>query len=181
VTDTHEHTPSGDTVEGVLRIDAKSRSKRFQGVWLEQGDGTRLLLSYRADGCWTAFEDRAVQANGASYQPGGQSIDAPHFRVDTLSLSSEDPSALYVGLGPEQELKGEFTWATQAPGSKRGGEQWLLFQGDRSYEIANPEKAERFATETSVIVKGRSVTRSPYSAHAAGPVLWVLSVRPDRP
>jgi hypothetical protein len=181
VSDTNEKPASSEAVEGVLRIDAKSRSKRFQGVWLEQSDGVRLLLSYRTAGCWEAFQDRAVEARGAFYEPEGQSIGAPHFRVDTLSLSSEDPAALYVGLGREQELEGQFSWSSGAAGSKQEGERLLTFKSDTSYALANPSKAERFSDGSAVMVKARTLTRSPYSAQAEGPLLWLFSVRKAQP
>ena len=177
VSDTNEQAASSEALEGVLRIDAKSRSKRFQGVWLEQSDGVRLLLSYRTAGCWEAFKDRAVQARGAFYEPEGQSIGAPHFRVDTLSLASEDPAALYVSLGREQDLEGQFSWSSGAAGSKQEGERLLTFKSDTSYALANPSKAERFSDGSAVMIKARTLTRSPYSAHTEGPLLWLMNIR----
>jgi hypothetical protein len=121
-------------------------------------------------------------ATGTVYEPDGQSIGAVHFRVETLELAHEDPSALYVYLGPEQELNGRFSWPSGAPNSKRGGERCLVFNSGISFELVNPSRAEAFAEEgRPVTVKARALTPSPFSAHESGPFLWLLHVRATEP
>lgn len=162
--------------EAVVRVDEKPGGKRFQGVWLERADGPRLLISYRADGCWTPFAGEKVRVTGAAYTPEGQAIGAEHFRVATMELVDRTKPIRFVSVGAERELTGKFGLGQGAPGSKMADSTWDVFSADgSSYQIANPSLIGELSGHPAK-VKAREVVRTPFSAHMGGRVLWLVSV-----
>ncbi len=173
-----EADESALSFEAILRVDAEPSYKHFQGVWLERDDGERWLIDYRALGCWTPFDGHRVSATGERYEPEGQSIGAPHFRVKTLSAVDPMAMSALVQVGPERTLTGRLSTASGAPGSKQEGSSWTVFVADSggSWSLLNPSAVQDLQGET-ISVKGRAVERSPFYAHAGGPLLFVISAR----
>jgi hypothetical protein len=161
------------SLKAVVEIDPKPGGKRFQGVWLVREGLPKLLVDYRRRSLWLAFEGKAVEVQGEPYEPEGQAIQAPHFRVHGLTLSDAEAATSWIGFGPEQELEGRFELREGEPGSKSEGVSTLVFvTSESSWEVLNPEPA----MEGTASVKARSVDRSATAAHATGPALWVRSV-----
>ncbi len=168
--------PAADAFEAVVRVDEKPGGKRFQGVWLERAEGPRLLIEYRALGCWTPFAGEKVSVTGASYSPEGQSIQAAHFKVATMELVDKSKPIRFISVGPVQELTGKFGLGQGAPGSKMADSTWDVFSGGgSSYLIANPSEIGKLTSQPAKVT-AREVVRTPFSTHMGGRVLWLLSV-----
>lgn len=164
--------------EATVAIDSKPGGKRFQGVWLKKDDGGRLLIEYRALGCWTPFDGHRVKVTGKSYTPKGQAIMAAHFTVSTLEIVDPSKPVAFTHVGPIQTIDGQFSTAEGSVGSKMEGSTWAVFTGGgMSYQIANPARIKTAANGPAEVV-ARAVTRSPFTAHMPGPMLWLLDVTP---
>lgn len=165
-----------DANPATVRVDPEpSGAKKFQGVWLERKDGGRQLIAYNTRSLWAQFDGKEVYVTGEVYQPPGQSISAEHFRVDTLTVADLQTAVLYTGAGPLREMTGVIEVETGSPGSKMGGETWRMFNsGGMSYQLANPVAFKKW--KGTFTVQARDVNRSPFSAHMAGPTIWVESV-----
>ncbi len=169
----------GEAFEAVLRVDEKPGGKRFQGVWLERAKGPKLLIAYRALGCFTPFAGHRVAVTGEAYVPQGQAIGASHFRVRTMKLVDATKPVTFVSVGPEQALSGRFGMAQGAPGSKMADSTWPVFSaGGASFQIANPSVIADAAGKAAKVT-AREVVRSPFMTHMGGRVLWLLSVSGD--
>ena len=58
---------------------------------------------------WRGFENEDVIVTGTHYQPFGQAINAPHFRVATMRFAHAPSHAVPLrSIGPEQLLRGSF-------------------------------------------------------------------------
>ena len=160
-----------------VRVDSEPGGKKFQGVWLEREDGERWVIQYRPRACWTPFEGRSVQATGHTYFPPGQAISAVHFEVLRLEVLQPSPEDALVAVGPELERVGQFQQVSGQPGSKSEGSSWLEFSANdgSDFLVYNPSAAE--SAEGEVVVKGREVQRSPFTAHMGGTWLCVLDVK----
>ncbi len=171
--------PAVESFEATLSVDTKPGGKRFQGVWLKRADGSKLLIEYRALGCWTAFEGKLVKVTGKHYSPPGQSVRADHFRVETLQMVDPAKAGAFVSVGPIQTIDGRFGLVEGGAGSKMEGSTWLVFSGGgTSYQIANPARIKSAAGGPAEAV-ARAVARSPFFvAHMPGPLLWLLDVTP---
>jgi len=172
----HAHPPPkpAATVSATLNIDPKPGSKQFQGVWLEQADGSRLLIDYRATGIWKPFDGQKVKATGHVYQPRGQAIRATHYHVNTLEMADPQSSASIVAVGPLTQLSGAFVEKTVPSVAKGAGDKYTVFVADKgtSYLIANPNP--KYVGKARV--SARPIRRSPFITHRGGPTLWILDV-----
>jgi len=164
---------SGQTLDVEVSIDKAPSGKKFQGVWLVQEDGSRWIVSYRSTPLWRIYDATRVTVTGETYEPDGQSIDAAHFRVDTLRIVDPQGVTDPQSFGPERSLNGRFENVQGSPGSKSEGSVWSVFtvDGGLSYEIMNPVAVDREATT----VRARTVQRSPFVARRGGPTLWLVS------
>ncbi|MCY1009770.1 hypothetical protein OV079_30250 [Nannocystis pusilla] len=173
--------PVADEFTATVRVDAEPGDKKFQGVWLERDDGVRWVVAYRPEPWLAAFEGQRVQVTGAVYQPEGQAILAPHFRVETLRLApGATTDAPFVAVLAERRLAGTFQERVGGPGTKLEGERYLVFEADdgTAYLLANaPAGGDSGRAAT---VKARVIEMSPYVARRGGPYLWVLDVEPGR-
>ena len=168
-----------DAKEAVVRIDSASGKKNFQGVWLEQEGSPSLVIDYRAHGCWSLFEGKRVLVTGAAYEPMGQAISAPHFRVETMQVADEHANHNVVALGPEETWQGSLKRGAGSPGSKMAASSWLELQSSAmAYRIYNPTAVEAFVGE-KLELRGRSVELSRFSAHDAAHRVWVTAVKRD--
>lgn len=85
-----------DALQGFFDIDRISGGKRFQGSWLELPDGERLVLSYRPLRDYLAYVEKQVVVTGERYQPEGQAISGPHFRVESMRLAEGETARATV-------------------------------------------------------------------------------------
>ena len=175
--------PLGTALEfsATVRIDPRSSSKRLQGVWLERADGTRWLIDYRARDCWRPLEDIAVTTIGERYEPQGQAISAPHFRVSMLQVLTVTPEATVVAVGPEQVMTGTLQTSAGAPGTKSEGSTWMVFQNadGPSGPLYNPSALGSLTGAVTLTV--REVELSPFSTHIGGPQFCILNARSVTP
>ncbi len=172
--------PSENEIEATLRIDEKPGGKHFQGVWLERDDGSRWVISYRADGYWLPFRDHRVRVQGVVYEPEGQAVMATHFRVKTLALTpSEEKNAMtgLVEVRDERQYPGKFRDDVGDKGTKLEGEHRTVFISDSGshYWLANAVEGVVF--DEPVVVRGREVKLSRFMARPGGPYLWVIESR----
>lgn len=161
--------------EAVVRIDVEPGSKRLQAVWLERPDGERWIVAYRAEPWLVPFDGARVNVEGSRYSPGGQAVNAPHFRLDTLTVADE-ADATFASLGAEQTMSGRFVDDVGAPGTKLEGEHWPEFASadGKSYQLAN--RPEALVFETAVRITAREMQYSKFTAHRGGPMIWVLAI-----
>jgi hypothetical protein len=159
-----------------LRVDDHTKAARFQGVWLEQSDGSRWVVDYRARSLWTWFADREVIVTGECYQPIGSAITAPHFRVDTLRpATAERGRGPYLAMGPEQLLRGELVTVAAPAGGKAAGTSRVVFRAaDGEYTVVGetgPDQRGAFAIRGRVLEPDMS-----YVARTSGPDLWITEI-----
>jgi hypothetical protein len=162
----------------ILRIDPSPTAKHFQGVWLEQLDGTRWLIDYRARTGWRSFQDREVIVEGARYTPPPehQSVSAIHFGVERMRLADPKTASNLVEIGPIETIRGAFSRHVWEAGSKLAGERTTTFDsGDTAYWVIDPPDDVRDGVEVEVDV--RRCVRSPFVAAPGGSILWILASR----
>ena len=76
-----------ETLTGLLIVDPiPRRGKGPQGVWVYHRDERPIVLSYRPLHWLREFHERRVRVTGEFYEPTGQALLAPHFRVATVEL-----------------------------------------------------------------------------------------------
>ncbi len=170
-------------VRATLRMDAQPGGKKFQGVWLELG-GTeviprsgRWVIDYRATEIWRSFENAEVIVTGAHYQPIGQAINSPHYKVATMRFARAPSHAVPLrSIGPERVLRGAFVEHVWPAGTRRAGEIERNFTTDdgQTYGLA----AGSAAPETGpVAITCREVEPDPtYAADLGGPKVFVIRV-----
>lgn len=177
--------PKADEVRATVRIDAAPGGKKFQGVWLElPGEEVvprsgRWVIDYRATEIWRSFENEEVVVTGSHYQPFGQAINAPHYKVATMRFAHAPRRSVPLrSIGPEQLLRGEFVDQAYPPGARRAGEPQRTFVTDdgATYGLASgsaePEPGP-------VAITARAVEPDPaYAADTGGPKLFVIRVHP---
>jgi hypothetical protein len=163
-----------------LRIDPTPGAKRFQGVWLEQADGTRWVVDYRARELWTWFADHEVIVTGEQYAPQGQAVNAVHYRVDTVRFATpEYGRGPYLSMGPEQVLAGTLVTERGMPGGKLAGSSWPAFVGEdgRRYVVLGEELAGRTGP---VRVRARLLEPDmSYTARTGGLDLWIVAIEDE--
>lgn len=164
-----------------VRIDPRPGGKKLQGVWLEREDGERWVIDYRPRDCWLPLQDIAVTATGERYEPQGQAISAPHFRVSVLRVLKVTPEAGLVAVGEEQTLTGTLLTAAGEPGSKSEGSTWTEFKDADGpvWPLYNPSALGELTGAVTLTV--REVELSPFSAHIGGPQLCILDARSVTP
>ncbi len=163
--------------EARVEIDPTPGGKKFQGVWLVRADGARWVIAYRPLEIWRPFEGKQVKVEGALYEPFGQSIGAPHFRVDRMTVDPESMASL-VRVERERLLTGHFENETMEEGTKLAGQHFLTYSAEGvRYLLANapPDPPTPGA---KVRVRAREVELSPFAAHLIGPTLWILDISP---
>jgi len=169
-------------MHATLTIDVAPGAKKFQGVWLVHGDGTRWVVDYRARQLWSWFADREVIVTGETYAPQGQAINAVHFRVETLRFAAATMGlGPYRAMGPELELAGTFARDSGTPGSKAAGSSWPVFVGDDGtrYHVVGDDTLE-LRSASAVRVKARVLDPDmSYTARMSGPDLWIVSIDED--
>jgi hypothetical protein len=158
-----------------LRIDAEPGPRRFQGVWLEQGEN-KLLVDYRKRELWTAFDGLAVDVTGHCYEPFGERItNQTHFAIETLAVADRKTSRRFHGFGPEQTLTGSFVTETGAPGTKLEGSTLAYFESEgKRRQLAGGESGQGAATIVARIVE----INLAYMATTGGEQLWVVARNP---
>ncbi|MFT3775729.1 MAG: hypothetical protein QM820_61060 [Minicystis sp.] len=165
--------------EAVVRVDAQPQDKKFQGVWLERGDGEKWVVAYRPEGWLRGFEGKRVSVAGERYEPQGQAIMATHFRVHTIRVLDERAvdAPFFVEVGPERKMAGRFVERVGEKGTKLEGEKYTVFEADDgvAYGLANAVEA---TAGVRVRVRARPVVVSPFVARRGGPSLWILDVAP---
>lgn len=168
--------PAGEGIEGVVRIEARSGRKQFQGVWLERPDGERLVLAYRAYDWLKSLEGRAVRMTGETYVPSGQAIMATHYRVDTVWVLADASAVPILGFGPQTTQTG--TLVKQA-GPASAGEPLLTFLTTDGTEYLVEGAPAELAEGVPTQVQARAVAPSmQYTARRGGDWLWVLELGP---
>ncbi len=175
--------PLGLSLEfaATVRIDPRPSGKQLQGVWLERADGTRWVIDYRPRDCWRPLEGAAVTATGERYEPQGQALSAPHFRVSSLQVTTVTPEAGLVAVGPEQVLTGSLLTSAGEPGTKSEGSSWVEFRDADGpiWPLYNPSALGNLTGAVTLTV--REVELSPFSAHIGGPQLCILNARSATP
>ena len=165
---------------GTLRVDEEPGGKKFQGVWLEHGGEKRWVIAYRPSPLWRAFAEQEVIVIGHCFQPFGQAINAPHFRIATLRYAAPPGriSVPYLGMGPEQWITGSFSTMTFPAGSKRAGdrEQRFVDEHGTSYHVAGLDQEPPNGPAT---IHERVLERNmAYTASTGGNDVWVIEVHP---
>lgn len=166
-------------LRGTLRIDAAPGAKHFQGVWLEQADGTRWVVDYRARELWTWFADHDVIVTGGTYVPEGQAINATHFRIDLLRFATPRVGrGPYLSMGPEHLLTGAFVIESGLPGSKAAGSSWRAFVGDDGthYLVVGEELDVRRGAGPAMVRARVLEPDMSYTARTSGPDLWIVTI-----
>jgi hypothetical protein len=160
-----------------LRIDAQPGGKKFQGVWLDFGDDTRWVIDYRPRELWRGFADHEVTVTGHCYRPFGQAINAPHFRVATMSFVRRPATAVpYFSIGPERWITGAFRTLTFPAGSKRAGDQEPRFHDEHgtAYHVAGEASS---TVEGPATIRARVLERNrAYTATTGEDDLWIVEV-----
>jgi hypothetical protein len=161
-------------------MDAAPSGKKFQGVWLEMPNGKRWVIDYRPRELWKSFVDADVLVTGECYEPFGQAIMSPHFRVDRMRFAApRRGTGPLLELGAEVEMHGELSERGYPAGSKLEGSSELVFhgRGSQTYGIAGAStKLE--PRDTPMKILAREVTPDlSYTAQTGGPKLWILDVR----
>jgi hypothetical protein len=160
-----------------VRIDAAPSGKKFQGVWLEHGPEKRWVIDYRPTEIWRSFENEAVIVTGHCYEPRGQAINKPHFKVATMRFARPPNRAVpYRSLGPEQLLRGAFTEHVWPAGTRRAGDVERQFQADDGTSYGLAGGAERKGNDP-VAITARVLEPDPtYAATTGEPQLFVIAV-----
>lgn len=166
--------PETAAFTATLRIDPQPGPRRFQGVWLEQGE-RRWIVDYRPRELWAAFDQHEVIVTGGCFVPFGEAIHATHFAVSTLRVA--DPKAArgqFLAIGPERTLSGHIAERAWPAGSKLAGSSETVFEAEgTTYAIAGGEPPEIGAAT----VVARTVEVSPtYAATTGGPQLWLVEI-----
>jgi len=172
------HTERVERFEALLTIDEKPGAKKFQGVWLEREDGERFVVSYRVHPWFEGFAGHRVKVTGERYEPKGQAIMAPHFRVHTLEIAGdpkEAPMPSVLRLGAETKLRGEFEVRTVSSGAKGAGERYQVFVSDAGTTYYVTGSIEPGLMGKQVDIVGRESEPSPfYAAMRGGRYLWLI-------
>ncbi len=178
--------PTADEVRATVQIDAEPGGKKFQGVWLEL-PGTeviprtgRWVIDYRATEIWRSFENEEVIVTGAHYQPVGQAINAPHYKVATMRFGgpSRSRSVPLRSIGPETLLRGAFVETVWPAGTRRAGDIERSFRTDdgATYGLASGSAAVETGPRA---ITCREVEPDPaYAADTGGPKVFVIRVHP---
>ncbi|WP_096330863.1 hypothetical protein [Nannocystis exedens] len=170
--------------EAVVRV-AEPQSgdgEPFRGAFVEQDDGTRWVVTSRADSPFHELRDRRVTVEGTPYKPPGQTTAMKHLRVTVMKLVEvgadnllESPSL--VEIHGEETLSGRFEMFTYPEGTKLAGEKMLVFVDERgtSYRLARVSRTARRGKV--VTVTGHRVEPTPFIARPGGPYLWIVDIR----
>jgi hypothetical protein len=161
-------------MRATLRIDTEVGPRRFQGVWLENGD-KQWLVAYRAWDLWTPFDGLEVDVTGHCYEPFGEAVMKTHFAIETLAVADRKTSRRFHGIGPEQTLTGSFVSETGAPGTKLEGSTLAYFEADgKRRELAGGKTGTGAATIIARVVD----INLAYQATTGGEQLWVVDTNP---
>lgn len=174
---------SGTTrFEAVVRVaDAKQEGKPFRGAFVEQDDGTRWVITYRAESPFHDLRDHRVKVDGTPYEPAGQALTMRHLRVASLKLIETEPVRLDqdlpdVEVWGEERLTGQFEEYTWPAGTKLEGEKRVRFvDGDgTTYFLAHGDGSKLLGK--TVTLTAHRVEPSRHMARPGGPYLWVLEI-----
>ncbi len=174
-------TPPGTEQHGTLRIDAAPGANKFQGVWLERSATSRFVIDYRAREFWLGFADQSVIVTGHCFEPWGEAIRAPHFKVERMRLAGRATRSIpYLEIGAEQELQGTFidhTWPAQ---TKLAGSVDHGFRvGAQTYWIAGGQDAPLpDGTPGKILARVLKPDRA-YTAGTGDDQIWILGMQPD--
>lgn len=168
--------------EALLTIDEQPGYKKLQGVWLERDDGERWIAAYRKDPWFEVFDGHRVTVTGERYEPEGQAIQAPHFKVHTLEVvggHEATPTPEVLSLGPEMDLTGALEIRTVPDGAKLAGDQYPVFVTEDGATYYVPHAMKNQPMGQSIHIVAREYERNPrWAAMRGGRYLWVVRVRP---
>ncbi len=176
--------PAADEVRATVRIDAQPGGKKFQGVWLELPGTSEVLprsgrwvIDYRATEIWRSFEDADVIVTGEHYQPFGQAINSPHYKVATMRFARPPSRTVPLrSIGPEKVLRGAFVEHVWPPGTRHAGDVERSFTTDdgATYGLAAGSADPKTGPAA---ITCRDVEPDPaYAADTGGPKVFVIRV-----
>lgn len=137
------------TFEAVYRVAPQPAGKRLQEVVLLRDDGERWIRSYRPVPAEFQYQGRRVRVTGRPYtNPAtAQSVDAPHFALDTIELAPGEtpitpapttlpPPPLARSAGAARAQAG---WYAVCVGTRRGDD--LAFADGGSLPLSATSRA----------------------------------------
>jgi len=163
------------TLTGTVRVGAgEGVPLGFEGVHLDEPDGTKWIVAYEQDPLWRAFDGQIVAAKGAPYEPVSHAVPAKHFRVESWQLADPKTASVYVSVGPIVELSGTIAVTKRPAGSKLEGEDAVTFHATdgRTFVVVNLPPS--VTGDAVVTVRAREIEWSPYAAHVGGDPLWIV-------